>query len=187
MSVDFEPGHRRPEGAEGPDPTPGAEEPRDLGRPPRSGGGSDPGAGSEPGAGQLGWLLAGALAIAAGTALGWDSTSLAQIVTPAPIVRAALVGGSVALGVLLLLTALARLAGESDEPLPPPAGYESERDVAGMIRGVRLVFLAVAAFAAAAGWLIGHPLPLVVALVIAGVDVLETSFLLVVVALRSSR
>jgi hypothetical protein len=56
-----------------------------------------------------------------------------------------------------------------------------------MIRAVRLVFLAVAAFAAAAGWLIGHPLPLVVALVIAGVDVLETSFLLVVVALRSSR
>jgi hypothetical protein len=89
--------------------------------------------------------------------------------------------------VILLLTALARLAGESAEALPPPAGYESERDIAGMIRAVRLVFLAVAAFAAGAGWLIGHPLPLVVALVIAGVDVLETSFLLVVVALRSSR
>jgi hypothetical protein len=47
------------------------------------------------------------------------------------------------------------------------------------------VFLAVAAFAAASGWLLGHSLPLVVALVIAGVDVLETSFLLIVVALRS--
>ena len=54
-----------------------------------------------------------------------------------------------------------------------------------MIRGVRLVFLAVAAFAAASGWAVGHPLPLVVALVIAGVDVLETSFLLIVVTLRS--
>ena len=37
---------------------------------------------------------------------------------------------------------------------------------------------------AAAGWLLGHPLPLVVALVIAGVDILETSFLLLVVAFR---
>ena len=38
---------------------------------------------------------------------------------------------------------------------------------------------------AAAGWLIGHPLPFIVALVIAGVDVLETTFLLIVVTLRS--
>lgn len=145
---------------------------------------------SGPGAGQLAWLLAGALAIAAGTALGWDATAVAQVVTPPPLVRAALVGASVAIGVVLLLTALARLAGdprdESVGVLPPRSvGTESDRDVAGMIRAVRLVFLAVAAFAAGAGWLIGHPLPLVVALVIAGVDVLETSFLLVVVALRS--
>jgi len=42
----------------------------------------------------------------------------------------------------------------------------------------------VAAFAAASGWLIGHPLPLIVALVIAGVDVLETTFLLIVVSLH---
>jgi hypothetical protein len=34
------------------------------------------------------------------------------------------------------------------------------------------------------GWLMGHPLPFIVALVIAGVDVLETSFLLLVVTLR---
>jgi hypothetical protein len=54
-----------------------------------------------------------------------------------------------------------------------------------MIRGVRLVFLAVAAFAAGASWLVGHPLRIVVALVIAGVDVLETSFLLLVVTIRS--
>jgi hypothetical protein len=52
------------------------------------------------------------------------------------------------------------------------------------IRGIRLVFLAVAAFAAGAGWLLAHPLPFIVALVIAGVDILETSFLLLVVTLR---
>ena len=46
------------------------------------------------------------------------------------------------------------------------------------------VFLAIAAFSAAAGWLIGHPLPLIVALVIAGVDILETTFLLFVIAVR---
>ena len=58
------------------------------------------------------------------------------------------------------------------------------RDLAVLVRGVRYVFLAVAALCAAAGWLIGHPLPFVVALVIAGVDILETTFLLLVVSLR---
>ena len=56
-----------------------------------------------------------------------------------------------------------------------------EPDVRGLIRAVRLAFLAVAAFAAAAGWALAHPLPLVVAAVIAGIDVVETSFLLLVV------
>jgi hypothetical protein len=179
MSFDLEPGHRRPEGADVPEPQP----PRDDRRRRR---GRGNGAGDGADTSQLLWLIGGAVAIAAGTALGWNASAVEGIVTPSPLVRAALVGGSVALGVALLLSALTRLAG-SEEAIPPPAGYESERDVAGMIRAVRLVFLAVAAFAAAAGWLIGHPLPLVVALVIAGVDVLETSFLLVVVALRSSR
>lgn len=52
---------------------------------------------------------------------------------------------------------------------------------AGLIRAVRLAFLAVAAFAAAAGWALAHPLPLVVAAIIAGIDVIETSLLLLVV------
>jgi hypothetical protein len=184
MSVDLEPGHRWPE-ADQADPAASEPGPEDRGgRQPRA---PEPDPGSEPGAGQALWLIGGAAAIAIGTALGWDAGAVSQVVTPPPLLRAALVGVSFAGGVILLLTALARLAGESAEALPPPAGYESERDIAGMIRAVRLVFLAVAAFAAGAGWLIGHPLPLVVALVIAGVDVLETSFLLVVVALRSSR
>jgi hypothetical protein len=131
--------------------------------------------------GRLAWLIAGAGAIAAGTALGWDPASLSAIVTPPGPIRAALVGVAAALGIWLLVAALARLAGD-----PAVIGPEMDRsrDVGSMIRGVRLVFLAVAALAAGAGWLLGHPLPLVVALVIAGVDVLETSFLLLVVSLR---
>ena len=132
--------------------------------------------------GRLAWLLAGAGAIAAGTALGWDATALAAFVTPPAPVRAALVGVSAATGVWLLAAALARLSGDPEEAGRP---IGERHDIGEMIRGVRLVFLAVAAFAAGAGWLLGHPLPLVVALVIAGVDVLETSFLLLVVNLRS--
>jgi hypothetical protein len=138
--------------------------------------------------GRLVWLIAGAGAIAAGTALGWDAAALTTFVTPPVLLRAALVGGSVAIGIWLLTGALGLLA--TDRVDPPGSGESgpadgSRRDIASMIRGVRLVFLAVAAFAAGAGWLLGHPLPLVVALVIAGVDVLETSFLLLVVNLRS--
>lgn len=138
--------------------------------------------------GRLVWLIAGAGAIAAGTALGWDAAALTTFVTPPVLLRAALVGGSVAIGIWLLTGALGLLAADRVGPDGPdetgPAD-ERRRDIASMIRGVRLVFLAVAAFAAGAGWLLGHPLPLVVALVIAGVDVLETSFLLLVVNLRS--
>jgi hypothetical protein len=83
-------------------------------------------------------------------------------------VRALLVGGFAGLGVVLLLRSMRRMsdAGQTDVP--------------GLIRGVRLAFLAVAAFAAAAGWLVGHPLPVVLAAIIAGIDVIETSFLLLV-------
>jgi hypothetical protein len=132
--------------------------------------------------GRLAWLTAGAGAIAAGTALGWDAAALSAFVTPPALIRAALVGVAAAIGIWLLVAALARLAGDSDEDATPA---ERTRNIGSMIRGVRLVFLAVAAFAAGAGWLLGHPLPLVVALVIAGIDVLETSFLLLVVNLRS--
>jgi hypothetical protein len=55
-----------------------------------------------------------------------------------------------------------------------------------MVRGVRLVFLALAAAAAGIGWALGDALPLVVAMVIAGIDVVETSFLLLVVGSRRS-
>jgi hypothetical protein len=177
MSIDLEPGHR---GLPPPDdpPVPG---PPDRGRGDPSGEG-----GEAPDAGRIAWLLVGGLAIGAGTALGWDSTALSAIVTPPPYIRAALVGLSVAVALVLLLGALNRLAGDDDEAGRASDG-QTPRDIGAMIRGVRFVFLAVAALAAASGWLLGHPLPLVVALVIAGVDVLETSFLLIVVGLRGRR
>ena len=174
MSVDWEPGHRQPERPEDPEPP--------SGRGPGEGG--DDRGGDTPDASRLAWLVVGAAAIAAGTALGWDASALTAIVTPPPFLRAALVGVSAAIGVVLLLGAVNRLAGGDDSSA---VGASSSPDIRSMIRGVRLVFLAVAAFAAASGWALGHPLPLVVALVIAGVDVLETSFLLIVVGLRPPR
>jgi hypothetical protein len=129
---------------------------------------------------RVAWLLAGGAALLGGTALGWDGELLLAIATPPPVVRAALVGASVVAALWCLIEAVRRLeAGRhlASDRLTGP-------DLAGLVRGVRFVFLAVAAFSAAAGWLVGHPLPFIVALVIAGVDILETTFLLVVVALR---
>jgi hypothetical protein len=117
-------------------------------------------------------LTLGALAVAVATIVGWNEGLLDTLVTPPPILRATLVGGAVTLGIVLLTRSVGRLA---------DAG---EHDVPGLIRAVRLAFLAVAALAAAAGWAIGHPLPLIVAAVIAGIDVIETSFLLLIVGRR---
>jgi len=117
-------------------------------------------------------LALGALALAVATIVGWNEGLLDALVTPPPLVRAGLVGGAVAIGLILLGRSVGRM------------GEAGEHDVPGLIRAVRLAFLAVAAFAAAAGWAIGHPLPLVVAAVIAGIDVIETSFLLLVVGRR---
>ena len=114
-------------------------------------------------------LVLGGVAVVAATLVGANADALEAIVHPPPIIRAALVGASAAIAVILLSRGLARLAGGRD-------------DVPGLIRGVRLVFLALAAAAAGAGWALGDALPLIVALVIAGIDVVETSFLLLVVA-----
>jgi hypothetical protein len=114
-------------------------------------------------------LAIGFLALVGGSLVGWNAGLLDALVTPPALIRAALVGGSVALGIVLLGRSLGRLA---------EAGHD---DVPGLVRAVRLAFLAVAAFAAAAGWALAHPLPLIVAAVIAGIDVIETSFLLLVV------
>ena len=130
--------------------------------------------------GRLIWLLAGALALLGGTLLGWNGEILDAIATPPALIRAALVGASVVVALWCVVAAVRRI--EASRHVHP--GELGTRDLAGLIRGVRYVFLAVAALSAAAGWLIGHPLPFVVALVIAGVDILETTFLLLVVAFR---
>jgi hypothetical protein len=117
-------------------------------------------------------LVAGVAAVVGATVAGSQPGLADAVIAPPPIVRAALVGGSVALGVLLLSRSVGRLAAAGSD------------DVPGLIRAVRLAFLAVAAFAAAAGWGLAHPLPLIIAAVIAGIDVVETSFLLLVVSTR---
>ena len=122
-------------------------------------------------------LFGGIAVLVIGIIAASNEAFLEAVVTPPTFVRALLIALSVVGGGALLAGAAARIstAGESDNP---------ERDLPGMIRGVRLTFLAVAAFAAAAGWALAHPLPLVVALVIAAIDVIETSFLLLVVTVR---
>jgi hypothetical protein len=122
-------------------------------------------------AARLYWPLGlGLAALVVGTAFGWNAGLLQRLVTPPALVRAALVGTAAWLGVEMLRGAL--------------AGLTNGEDLRTLVRGVRFVFLAVAAFAAGSGWLLGNALPLIAALVIAGVDVVETSFLLIVVGAR---
>jgi hypothetical protein len=130
--------------------------------------------------GRLAWLLAGGAALVGGTLLGWSGELLDAIAHPPPVVRAALVGLSVVAALWCVVQAVQRLEAGRHVAADAMTG----RDLATLVRGVRFVFLAVAAISAAAGWLIGHPLPFVVALVIAGVDILETTFLLLVITIR---
>jgi hypothetical protein len=130
--------------------------------------------------GRVAWVLAGIAALAAGTLAGWNADLFEAIARPPALVRAALVAVMVLAALRLLAEAIRRIeAGRHAS-----SGTADARDLAGLIRGVRFGFLAVAAASAAAGWLLGSPVPLVAALLIAGVDVVETSFLLLVVSVR---
>jgi hypothetical protein len=120
-------------------------------------------------------LAGGVLALVLGTAMGWDATLVDTIVTPPAPVRAALVAGGVVFSLWAFRRGIARISEGRDPDTGGPAA---------LIRGVRFMFLGVAGLSAAAGWLLGHPLPLIVALVIAAVDVLETTFLLLVLGTR---
>jgi hypothetical protein len=131
-------------------------------------------------------FLAGLAAVAIAMATGLAPGLLEMIARPAPIIRAALAGGAIVLGARLLLSALRRIdSSVRREPGDAGATRLSDADLGMLVRGVRLVFLAAAAFAAASGWVLGEALPLIVALVIAGVDVVETSFLLLVASRRA--
>ena len=130
--------------------------------------------------GRVAWVVGGFAAIVVGALAGWNGTLVTALATPPAIVRAALVAVMVLAALRLGSEALVRIeAGRHTEP-----GTAGARDIAVLIRGVRFVFLAVAAVAAAAGWLLGTPVPIVVGLLIAGVDVIETGFLLLVVSFR---
>jgi hypothetical protein len=130
-------------------------------------------------------LLAGIGAVAIAMAAGLAPGLLDTIARPAPIARAVLAGGSIVLGGRLLLSALRRIDQSVRREVDDTGSSRlSDADLGMLARGVRLVFLAAAAFAAASGWVLGESLPLIVALVIAGVDVVETSFLLLVASRR---
>ena len=131
-------------------------------------------------------LLAGLVAVVTAMAVGIAPELLVQIAAPPPIARAALAGAALVIGARLLLSATRRIAASMRRDRATPSRI-SDADLGGMVRGVRLVFLAAASFTAAAGWLLAEPLPLVIALVIAGVDVIETSFLLLVATGRRPR
>jgi hypothetical protein len=123
-------------------------------------------------------LAFGVAALIVATVLGGAAGQLLDAVaTPPVLVRAMLVGASAVATIALLWRAVAALAGRD----------ATDRDLTTMIRGVRLAFLAVAAVSAGIGWLVGHALPLVIGLVIAGVDVVETTFLLIVARTHHDR
>jgi hypothetical protein len=131
-------------------------------------------------------LLAGLVAIVVATAAGIAPELLRLIAAPPPIVRAALAGAAIVVGARLLISAVRRI--DTSVRLEPGSPTRvSDADLGAMVRGVRLVFLAAASLTAAVGWILGEPLPLVIALVIAGVDVVETSFLLLVASARRPR
>ncbi len=143
-------------------------------------------------------MAIGFLALVLGTLAGWSGSFASAVLSPAPIVRAILAAAAFLLGIAWLAQALGRLstppvAGrdardpQSAPRLPEfPARSPDHPHPAVLIRAVRLVFLAVAAFAAAFGWLAGQAVPVVLALIVAGIDVVETTFLLLVVVARGS-
>lgn len=138
-----------------------------------------PDPGQATGAGRFGSpaasLVVGVAILGAGAWLGLDPSLLDAVLTGPAVARFALAAAAGLLGLWLLLRALQLLA-DDDE-----AGPETpRRSFADVVRGVRSVFLAIAAFAAASAFVAAHPLPLVLALMIAGVDVVETAFLLLV-------
>ena len=133
--------------------------------------------------GRVAWVVAGLAAIVAGTLAGWNGTVAEALARPPALVRAALVAAAVLGSLRLLAEAITRI--EAGRHVAP--GAADARDIASLIQGVRFVFLGVAAISAAAGWLLGSPVPLVAAALIAGVDVVETGFLLLVVSVRGDR
>lgn len=115
-----------------------------------------------------------------GSLIGLDPAVADAVLRGPAILRAALTGALSVVGVWLLGLALTRIAGHD-------GGAIRDRGIGEMIRGIRFTFLAVAAFAAASAFLVGHVLPLVAGLIIAGIDIVETALLLLVAGTRRER
>lgn len=116
-------------------------------------------------------ILLGGILLLVGVAVAGRGDLLGRVLEPPFWAALPLAVASALVGLVLVGRAADRLSASAGDPRS-------------LIRGVRLVFLAVAAFAAAAGWLLGSAMPVVVGLVIAAVDVIETTALLLVTRAR---
>ena len=121
---------------------------------------------------QLLLLLLGIVTVALGSVVA-GTGALGPILEPPFPLGLPLAVAAAIIGVVVILRAAARAAG-------------ARKDAQELIRAVRLIFVAMGCFAAAAGWMIGSALPIIVGLVIVGIDVIETTFLLLVTAARPS-
>ncbi len=115
-------------------------------------------------------MALGVATIAVAMVAGRDDLLAGLLQPPVPV--GWLLGAAAALVGIVLLLRSADQVGTAAEP-------------AELVRAIRNVFLSVAAFGISAGWFIGSPVPIVAGLVIAGVDVLETTFLLIVTSRRA--
>ena len=100
------------------------------------------------------------------------SDALATVLSPPMPARLLLGIAAFVIAVLVVLNAADRM--------------RTDQDARGLIRAVRLLFVAVGLFAISVGWFIGSPLPVVAGLVITAIDLLETSFLLLVTTAKSA-
>ncbi len=122
--------------------------------------------------GQALWLLGGVGAVILASVVA-GAGALGLLLEP-PFPAGLLLGAAAGiLGMVAVLRAAVRIG---------PARSDARE----LIRAVRLLFVAVGLFAAAAGWVAGSALPIVLGLVIVGIDVIETSFLLLVTSARGS-
>jgi hypothetical protein len=122
--------------------------------------------------------MAGVALLLAGGLIGLNPDALDAALAGPIVVRLALAAAAALVGAWCLLSGVNRLAGEGSSP--PIGEGAAPRPFSEMVRGVRYVFLAIAALAVGSAFVVGHPLPLIIGLIVAAVDVIETSLLLVV-------
>jgi hypothetical protein len=119
---------------------------------------------------QLVVLFLGIGAVVLATVAGGNDAIGTVLEPPFPV--GLLLGVAVGIiGVVALLAGAARIRPANEDPRE-------------LIRGVRLAFVAVGCFAAAAGWILGSGLPIIAGLIIIGIDVIETTFLLLLTAAK---